>query len=166
MGHKNPDQFFNDPEAKDPATGQLLHPAPPPQVDPKVQIEQLKAQNAQALAAHKAQLDQQAAQLDAAHQQSKAATEGQLANFKAELDAKLKLLDAHIELAGAAQTARHRQEAHGADIAGSLLDMHHTGEKHRANIGEQVLGMIASAHGHDAANAGRQIPPGGNRDAP
>src|SRR5262249_44817134 len=37
MGHKNPDRFFNDPTAKDPRSGQLLHapPAPsPPPPDP------------------------------------------------------------------------------------------------------------------------------------
>jgi hypothetical protein len=37
--HKNPNQFFNDPSAINPQTGQLLHPppAPPsPQPDPKL----------------------------------------------------------------------------------------------------------------------------------
>ena len=66
MGHKNPDQFFNDPAAINPQTGQLLHPPPaPPRRRPirncwprrrgrssirrppriKAQIEQQKAQN-------------------------------------------------------------------------------------------------------------------------
>ena len=30
MGHRNPDQFFNDPMAVNPQTGQLLHPPPAP----------------------------------------------------------------------------------------------------------------------------------------
>jgi hypothetical protein len=35
LGHKNADKFFNDPSAKDPQTGQLHPPVPPPE-DPKV----------------------------------------------------------------------------------------------------------------------------------
>ena len=76
MGHKNPDQFFNDPTAVNPQTGQLLHPppappAPPP--DPKLLAMQARAQADQAAAAHKAQIEQQKAQNDAIHQQVKIA---------------------------------------------------------------------------------------------
>jgi hypothetical protein len=43
MGHKNPDKFFNDPQAKDPQTGQPLHPPSPPPPDPAM----LKVQDGQ-----------------------------------------------------------------------------------------------------------------------
>jgi len=35
MGHKNPDKFFNDPEAKNPQTGELLHPPVPTPPSPE-----------------------------------------------------------------------------------------------------------------------------------
>src|SRR5690348_3789363 len=97
MGHKNPDRFFDDPSAKDPQTGQLLHPPAPPQPDPKVQIAQMQMQGKQQENAQQFQLDQQRAQNDAVHQQVKAQTDAALAQFKAELDAKLKLFDAHMQ---------------------------------------------------------------------
>jgi hypothetical protein len=102
MGHKNPDQFFNDPDAINPQTGQLLHPppappAPPP--DPKLLLAQAKAQADQVLTTHQAQLAQQKAQNDAIHQQVKTQTEIQLAKVKAELDAKMAVLDAHLKVA-------------------------------------------------------------------
>ena len=55
MGHKNPDQFFNDPTAVNPQTGQLLNPpSAPPSLppDPKLLVVQAKAQSDQAIAAH------------------------------------------------------------------------------------------------------------------
>jgi hypothetical protein len=100
MGHKNPDQFFKDPTAINPQTGQLLHPppAPPsPPPDPKLVAAQTRAQLDQASAAHKAQLDQQQAQNDRIHQQVKIQAEIELARIKAGLDAKIALLDAHLK---------------------------------------------------------------------
>ncbi|WP_298255855.1 hypothetical protein [Bradyrhizobium sp.] len=59
MGHKNPNQFFNDPSAINPQTGQLLNrppssPTPPP--DPKLLSAQARAQIDAATSAHQAQL--------------------------------------------------------------------------------------------------------------
>jgi hypothetical protein len=102
MGHKNPDQFFNDPSAINPQTGQLLHPppAPPsPPLDPKLLAAQARAQTDQAIAAHKAQLQQQQAQNAAVHLQVKTQAEIELAKIKADLDAKMALLDAHLKAA-------------------------------------------------------------------
>jgi hypothetical protein len=59
MGHKNPNQFFNDPSAINPQTGQLLYPplAPPsPPPDPKLLAAQARAQTDAVIAAHQAQL--------------------------------------------------------------------------------------------------------------
>ncbi len=130
-GHKNPDKFFADPDAKDPKTGQLLHPPLPPPQDPKAAAAEAKAKTDQATAAHKAQLAQQQAQNDAIHQQVKMQAEKELAQIKADLDAKLKILDAHLKAAEQQQKAQHAHQAHHADIAGA------------------VVGIVADAHKHD-----------------
>jgi len=100
MGHKNPDRFFNDPTARDPQSGQLLH-APPaptsPLPDPRLLALQARAQADQAAAAHKAQIEQQRAQNDVLHQQVKMQTEIELARIKADIEARMKMLDAHLE---------------------------------------------------------------------
>ena len=119
-GHKNADKFFNDPQAKDPQTGQLLHPPIPPPPDPKVVAIQAQAQNDQQELAMKAQLDQQKAK-DAAD----------LAKFKADIDAKMKLLEGHIRAIEAERKMAADQQQHHAKIA------------------ETVVGMVADAHSHD-----------------
>jgi hypothetical protein len=133
MGHKNPDRFFCDPTARDPQTGQLLHPPPapaPPPPDPKLLALQARAQADQAVAAHKAQMEQQKAQNDAIHQQVKMQAEIELAKIKAELDAKMKLLDAHLKTAAEQQKMQHAQVQHEMTVA------------------DAALGMVAAAAGH------------------
>lgn len=143
MGHKNSDPFFKDPDAKGP-DGQLLNPPPPPQADPKLAVEQAKAQTAQAAAAQKAQLEQLQAQADAAHQQNKVQAEAELAKMKAELDAKLKLIDGHVQLLLAAQKGKHAQQAHAAD-------QERAAQAHHADMAGEVVDMVAAAHSHDMA---------------
>jgi hypothetical protein len=79
MGHKNPDKFFNDPSAKDPQTGQPLHPPAQPPVPEAVQVAQLKAQTDKEKMGVQAQLDQQAderkAQIEATQAQADIATQ-------------------------------------------------------------------------------------------
>jgi len=102
MGHRNPDQFFNDPTAVNPQTGQLLHPPPAPSQpppDPKLLAVQARAQVDAALAAHQAQLQQQKAQNDAIHLQVKTQGEIELARIKAALDAKMSVLETHLKAA-------------------------------------------------------------------
>lgn len=120
MGHRNPDKFINDPDAKDPETGQPLHPPVQPPPDPKVMAIQAQAQNDQQELALKAQLDKQ-----------KAADAAQLAQFKAEMDAKLKVIDAHLK---ALEMERK-----------SINDQ----QQHHAHMAETVMGMVATAHAHD-----------------
>jgi hypothetical protein len=131
MGHRNPNQFFKDPDEKGP-DGQLVNPPPPAPVDPKVQIAQQKAQADQAAAAQKAQLEQQKAQTDALHQQIKAQADIEVAKVKADLDAKIAVLDAHVKAIQVHQKMQHDQQAHKADMAGKLVD------------------IVATAHSHDA----------------
>ena len=126
MGHKNPDRFFNDPAARDPRTGQLLHPppAPPsPPPDPRMLALQARMQADQAAAAHKAQIEQQRALNDAVHQQVKAQAEIELAKVKAEIDARMKVLDAHLKTATGQQKLQHAQAHHEMEIAGAALGL-------------------------------------------
>lgn len=102
MGHRNPDQFFNDPMAVNPQTGQLLHPPPAPlqaPPDPRLLALQARAQADAALAAQQAQLQQQKAQNDAIHLQVKTQGEIELAKIKAALDAKMTVLETHLKAA-------------------------------------------------------------------
>lgn len=126
-GHKNPDKFINDPEAKDPQTGQLLHPPVPAPPDPKVMAIQAQAQNDQQELAMKAQLDQQKAK-DAAD----------LAKVKAELDARLKIVEAHLKAVEAERKSQADQQSHHAKMA------------------ETVIGVVADAHKHDMSMAHEQ----------
>jgi len=114
MGYRNPDQFFCDPTAIDPRTGQLLHPPPAPSTpppDPKLLQLQARIQADQAAAVHAAQLAQQKAENDATHQRMKAQTEVELAKVKAELEARMAVLDAHLKLASGAQNTQRPQVA-------------------------------------------------------
>lgn len=152
MGHKNPDQFFNDPDEIDPKTGQLAHPAPPPQADPKTeainakaaadkQAAETRAQIEQQKAEHKAQLDQQAAQNDAMHQQVKAQAAAELAKIKAALDERIATIDAHYKAMAAEQKAQHAQQAHHAHLE-------REGDKHHMTLANGALDMTIRAHDH------------------
>lgn len=125
MGHKNPDKFFNDPTAKDPQTGQLLHPPVPPPPDPKIQIEQMRQQG-----------QQQQVQIDAYHQQMKAQTDAALAQFKAELDAKLKMMEAALEHRAENQKMVHAERQHGLDVAKSVMSLVQQNQSHGAKMEE------------------------------
>jgi hypothetical protein len=164
MGHKNPDQFFKDPAAVDPKTGQLANPAPPPQADPKTQALQAKAQLDQQTAVHKAQLEQQKQQSDAIHQQVKAQAEIELAKIRAEMEAKLKLLDAHIKVATAEQKHRHAQQEHRAGLVETAVGMHRDHHAHHADMAGAALNLIATAHAHDAKIEQMQNAPKGENN--
>lgn len=161
MGHKSPDRFFKDPDAKNP-DGSLVNPPSPPPTDPKVQAiqaqaqvnkdaAQTKAQLDQQKAEHKAQLDQQAAQNDAMHQQIAAQVEQATAKLKGELDAKLKILDAHIKAATIEHAERRKQETHH-------VAMHHEGQRHEVAMTQGALDMIKTAHTHHADMEKRNKP--------
>jgi len=121
LGHKNADRFFNDPQAKDPKTGQLMHPPAPPAPDPKVMAIQAKTA------------------ADIQHQTAKTQSETAIAQLKAELDAKLALLDAHLKALEAAQGARHADQQHHAHMAGKIVDLVAAGHAHDTRM-EQMKG--------------------------
>ena len=134
MGHKNVDRFFADPTAKDPQTGQLLHPPAPPPPDPKLMTAQFNAQAKQQQAQQQFQLDHQRAQNDSVHQQVKAQTDAALAQFKAELDAKLKLFDAHMKGVQNTQQMHQDHQRHRMDVAESMIGMAHDHQKHQQSM--------------------------------
>jgi len=138
MGHKSPDKFFKNPDEKDPATGQLLNPAPPPQPDPKTAAIQAQSQADIAEAQARAQIEARKAQNDAIHQQVKLQAEMELARIKAEIDAKLKLLDAALKANSA-----HREHEHAQ-------------RREQTSLASDVLGIIATAHNHDANMTARR----------
>ena len=120
---------FSDPTAKNP-DGSLKHPPPPPQADPKLQIEQAKAQGQMHIAQQKAEQDKAKIQADALHQQIKTQAEIEVAKIKADLDAKIALLDAHLKTALAEQKARHDQQAHHVDMVTKVVDVASTAHQH------------------------------------
>lgn len=117
MRHKSPNQFFNDPSAINPQTGQLLNPPPAPPPDPKLLAAQARAQIYAVTSAHQAQK----AEREAIHLQVKTQSEIALAKVKADLDAKLSVLDAHLK-AEIAQGKTGRSYPPGARKA---IDGHH-----------------------------------------
>lgn len=142
MGYKNPDKFFNDPSAKDPQTGQLMHPPPPPQPPESVMVAQIKAQTDQQALQAKSQLDAQAderkaqietvqAQADMATEQRKLEGEMMLAQQKFELEKELKLMDFQL-----------KQEMHQQDMA-------QRAEQHRQQMEAGVFKVAAGAEAHD-----------------
>jgi hypothetical protein len=137
MGHKNPNKFFKDPDAKDPATGQPVNPPPPARPDPKTQAIQAQSQVKQQEAAQRSQLAQQQAQLDAMHQQMEAETEAKITAFKASIEARLKILDAHLAARGENRKANHDNQRHHVALA------------------SDVAGLIGQAHAHDVGMANR-----------
>ena len=139
MGHKNPDRFFSDPNARDPATGAFLHPPAPPPPDPKILALQARAQSDQQQSQADAQLAQLKAQTDAAHQQLRAQSDAQLAAFKAQLDQRMMVIEAALqERADQRAAVLAHQKAVHADAA------------HRQDMARGALDIIAAAHAHDA----------------
>jgi hypothetical protein len=142
MGYKNPDKFFNDPSAKDPKTGQPLHPPVPPPEDPAVQVAKVKAQTDQQALQAKSQLDAQAderkaqietvqAQADMATEERKLQGEMALAQQKFELEKELKLMDFELK------REMHQQ------------DMQMRAEQHRQQMQAGVFKVAAGAEQHD-----------------
>jgi hypothetical protein len=135
MGHKNPDRFFNDPDAKDPQTGQLLHPPVPPPPDPKVAIEQMKAKNDQDANAQKAMLEKQKADNDAQHQLIKTQAQIQLEREKAQLEKEMALIDAALKQAEDSRKAQlHEQQ------------MQHNSIEHGHRVATMQLGNEKTSH--------------------
>lgn len=148
-GHRNADQFFNDPSEKD-QSGKPKYPPPPPPPNPellKIQADtqmkqaelQMKGQEIQANAEidkqadeRKAGIEQVQAQADIATQDRKTQAEMAMMQQKFEFEKELKLMDFQL-----------KREAQAAE-----LEMKR--EMHAQSLQQAQLGMVASAQSHDA----------------
>jgi hypothetical protein len=158
MGHKNPDKFFDDPSAKDPQTGQPLHPPIPPPPDPallKVQADtqikqqelQMRGQEIAAGAEIEKQSDERKAQIEAVQAQADIATQNQkiqaemaLAQQKFELEKELKLLDFQLKREMHQQELQMRAEQHRQQMEAGVFKVAQGQEAH-----EQKLEATAAA---------------------
>lgn len=156
MGHKNPDQYINDPSTVDPNTGQPKYPPAPTPPDPaliKVQADmQIKqaelqqkgqeiaanAQIAQQADERKAQIEAVQAQADIATEQRKLEGEMIMAQQKFELEKELKLLEFGL-----------KQQQHNDE-------MQMRREQHQHGMQSEAFKVVASADAHDKEMARTQ----------
>lgn len=143
MGHKNADKFFNDPSAKDPQTGQPLHPPPPPPVDPKVMQIQMQAQLDEKADQRKAGIEQVQAQSDIATQNKKTEAEMIQSERDFQLKKELAIMQAQLEQQKfqAEEARKDREHQQKMELAR---------EQHQASLQSAQLGMAATAQSHDA----------------
>lgn len=140
-GHKNPDQFFNDPSAKDPQTGQPLYPPPPPQPDPKIMQIQMQAQLDQQADERKAKIEAVQAQADIATQNKKTEAEMVQSQQDFQLKKELALLDFQLqrELAMADEARKQREHE---------LKMEQSRQAHEHAMTQSQVNLIAGAQQH------------------
>lgn len=139
MGHKNPDKFLNDPSAKDPQTGQPLHPPVPTPEDPKVTALKLKAQLDEKALQGKAEIEKLQAEADIATQNQKTQAEIALAKQKANLEAQLALLDHQM-----------KEREHELKVMELNHKMAAQDQMHQHKVKEAEMGLVATAVTHDA----------------
>lgn len=153
MGHKNPDKFFNDPSAKDPQTGQPLHPPAQPPVPEAVQVAQLKAQTDKEKMGVQAQLDQQAderkAQIEATQAQADIATQdrktqAEMIQSEREFELKRELAILEFQMQKELEEAKlnMQREQHQQQMAQSA-------EQHQQAMQAGVFKVAAGAEAHD-----------------
>jgi hypothetical protein len=157
MGYKNPDKFLNDPSAKDPQTGQPLHPPVPPPPDPamvKVQADKeikdkelqqrgqeivANAQIAQQADERKAQIETVQAQADMATEQRKLEGEMALAQQKFEFDRELKLMEFQLKREMHQDEMQMKREQHQQAMQAGVFKVAAGAEQHDQKMaqGEQ-----------------------------
>lgn len=143
MDYKNPDQFINDPSAKDPKTGQPLYPPPQPPPDPKLVQIQTQAQLDEKADQRKAQIESVQAQADIATQNQKNQNEAALAQQDFQLKRELALIQAQLEREKfqAEEARKDREHQQKMELAR---------EQHTATMQQAQLGLVATAQSHDA----------------
>ena len=159
-GHKNPDKFLNDPSARDPQTGQLLHPPAQPPPDPAMvkvqadmQMKQLELQqrdkeialNAEATQQadeRKAQIEAVQAQADIATQDRKAATEVALTQQKFEFEAMQAEREFQLEKELKLMEFGLKQQQHNDE-------MQMRREQHQQGLQTEAVKLVAGAESHN-----------------
>lgn len=140
MGHKNPDKFFNDPEAQN-QDGTPKHPPAPTPKPEAVQVAEVKAQTDQQSLQAKSQLDAQAderkaqietvqAQADMATEQRKLEGEMALAQQKFELERELKMMDFQLKKEMQQQEMAMRAEQHRQQLEAGVFKVAAGAEAH------------------------------------
>jgi hypothetical protein len=141
MGHKNPDKFLNDPSAKDPQTGQLLHPAPPPPEDPKVTQIKLQAATAAESDKRKAEIEAIQANADIAANNKKIEADITLAREKAAIEERLAVMQFNLDNERDQREHEYRMAQLNAKLAADR-------EKHEMTMEAGVLRVAAGAEAH------------------
>jgi hypothetical protein len=141
MGHKNPDKFLNDPSAKDPQTGQLLHPAPPPPEDPKVTQIKLQAATAAESDKRKAEIEAIQANADIAANNKKIEADITLAREKAAIEERLAVMQFELDNERDQREHEYRMAQLNAKLAADR-------EKHEMTMEAGVFKVAAGAEAH------------------
>lgn len=144
-GHKNADQFFNDPNAKNPQ-GQPLYPPPPPAPDPKMMEIQIQAQLDAKADERRAGIEKVQAEADIATQDRKTQAEMVKQERDFQLKQELAVLNAQLE-----REKFEREEARKDREHQQRLEL--AREQHHAALQKTHLGMAAAAQSHETRMA-------------
>lgn len=134
-GFKNTDRFFTDPKGQ---------PPPPPKQDPKVQIEQMKAQT-------QMQLTQTKMQLDSKHEQAKFQADAALEQQKFQHERQMAMMEMGMKQQEHKQNLYQMQQEHElkkADMAQNMLMQQHKAQVEN-DAAQQKLGLQQAQAEHD-----------------
>ena len=141
-GFKDTDRFFTDPKTQ---------PAPPPKQDPKVQIEQMKAQSQERLTQMKTMLD---SQHEKAKFQADAALEQQRFQHQQRLDMMKMQMEGQMHQQKLQQT-QQEHELKKTEIASNMLMAQHKAEV-ESQAAQQKLGLQQAQAEHDLSMQKKQ----------
>lgn len=161
MGYKNPDKFFNDPAAKDPQTGQPLHPPVPPPPSPEEVKGKVQLQIAQQQAGLDAESDKRKAEIEAIQANADIAANNKkieadivLAREKAQIEERLALMQFQIDNERDQREHEYRMAQLNAKTAADR-------EKHGMTMEAAAMKVAAGAEAHEQKmEAARSQPEG------
>ena len=141
LGHKNPDEFFNDPSEKD-QQGQLKHPPVPPPLDPKVMQIQMQAQLDEKADQRKAQIETVQAQADIATQEKKTQAEMIQTDRDFQLKRELALIQAQLERERFDREEARKEREH-------QQKMLQAEQMHEHAVKQSTFSLVAGAQAHE-----------------
>ncbi len=143
-GFKNTDRFFTDPKGQ---------PPPPPKQDPKVQIEQMKAQT-------QMQLTQKKMQLDSQHEQAKFQADAALEQQKFQHERQMAMMEMGMKQQEHKLSLHQMQQEHElkkADMAQNMLMQQHKAQVENDAVQQKTNMQMAQAeHDRDMAKQTHQ----------
>jgi hypothetical protein len=140
-GHKNADQFFNNPAEKD-QQGQPKYPPPPPQPDPEMMKIEMEGQQAEKADMRKAEIEKVQAQADMATNQTKLQAEAMMREREFELKKELAILEFQMEQAKFEREEARKDREHQQNMA--LRE-----REHSAAMEQGQFGLVASREQHE-----------------